>query len=194
MTYEEKRLRRNEMQRLRRQEKKKDPEFVKARNEAERQRRLRIKADPVLRQKRNRLSSESAKRMYALRKNDPEFREKESIKAKKYRDSKPVEMLVNSLKYRARKQGIPFNLNAEDINNLTMGDCPITKQKMIPPWKTTDRYDPNKASIDKLVPDLGYVVGNIMWLSLRGNMLKNNHTLETIKATLEYIITNTRKK
>jgi hypothetical protein len=50
--------------------------------------------------------------------------------------------------------------------------------------------DPAKASIDKLIPELGYVPGNVFIVSWRANNLKSNSTIEELEKVLDYMKRN----
>ena len=42
-------------------------------------------------------------------------------------------------------------------------------------------------SRDRVDPKLGYVKGNIQWISARANRLKDENTVETLIAILDYM-------
>jgi hypothetical protein len=89
--------------------------------------------------------------------------------------------LLRDARHRAKKQGIPFSITPADVN--IPDKCPILGIPLIPkppngrpgPWI----YSP---SLDKIVPELGYVPGNIQILSARANTLKSNGSLEELAA------------
>lgn len=87
-------------------------------------------------------------------------------------------------KGRAKKHGIPFNLDVEDI--VIPDKCPILGIELNKS-KFTGRPLPNTPSIDKIIPAKGYVKGNIDIISYRANSLKNNGTLEEFKKIVEYL-------
>lgn len=81
--------------------------------------------------------------------------------------------LWESVRSRANKAGIPFGI---DISDITVPNvCPILKK----PFEKSGQYG---ASVDKFIPALGYVKGNVAVISRRVNLLKNNATLEEIEA------------
>jgi len=43
----------------------------------------------------------------------------------------------------------------------------------------------NSASLDRIIPELGYIKGNIIWVSFKANMIKNNLTLNEMKLLLK---------
>lgn len=53
---------------------------------------------------------------------------------------------------------------------------------------------PNSPSIDRIVPEVGYIVENVRVISQRANSLKGNATLEELEALTEYVRRNKPKK
>lgn len=45
---------------------------------------------------------------------------------------------------------------------------------------------PNSPSLDKIVPELGYVKGNIVVVSLRANQIKSDATIEELQAVAKF--------
>jgi hypothetical protein len=81
----------------------------------------------------------------------------------------PAYDLWTHAKERAKRFGLPFNLEVQDIVIPTR--CPVLGIELHP---TAGVPGPNSPSIDKIVPALGYVRGNIRVISHRANMLRNN--------------------
>lgn len=75
------------------------------------------------------------------------------------------DILVNSARDRARSKKVPFDLTAQDI--IIPEVCPYLKT----PFKKGTRY---AASLDRIIPNLGYVNGNIEVLSLKANCMKSD--------------------
>lgn len=83
---------------------------------------------------------------------------------------------------RALKEKIPFNLTLEDIKFSEF--CPIFKD---PLHHSKIRRTENSPSIDRVFPELGYVRGNIAFISQRANRKKYNSSIEELEAILKYI-------
>lgn len=98
-----------------------------------------------------------------------------------------------NLKARAKRKKIPFDLSLDYLKTLPCSQCPITYAKIQYPWisKRQTKYSKDHAALDKIVPELGYVKGNVYWLSTYGNFLKSNHTLITLKRVIKYIKAHT---
>ena len=41
--------------------------------------------------------------------------------------------------------------------------------------------------VDRIVPELGYVEGNVVWLSHRANRIKDDATLEELERIVEWL-------
>jgi len=96
--------------------------------------------------------------------------------------SKSVEYrILTRAKSRAKQKNIPFNLTLEDIE--VPETCPLLGIPIeIQPKKG---YHPNSPSLDKIIPEKGYIKGNVWVISNRANTLKNDATLQELKTLVE---------
>jgi len=85
-------------------------------------------------------------------------------------------------KSRAKKYSIPFNLSAADI--IVPDYCPVLG---IPIKKANQGkgYHPDSASLDRIYPEKGYIVGNVRVVSARANLLKSDASIEELEAVLK---------
>jgi hypothetical protein len=83
--------------------------------------------------------------------------------------------LVLDARSRARKKGVPFSLTAADVVIPEL--CPVLG---IPLVFGKGTVCPNSPSIDRIVPELGYVPGNVIVVSFRANVIKQNATPDEI--------------
>lgn len=93
-----------------------------------------------------------------------------------YYRKNPAIYLLNACRSRARLNGIPFNLVKEDI--CIPATCPVFG---IPLEHGTRGFHENSPSIDRIIPDKGYVQGNIVVISFKANRMKQNATTEELK-------------
>ncbi len=107
--------------------------------------------------------------------------------AEKYRGTK-VYSLYHSCKSRAKKNGIPFDLDAEYIAKLLNESekCPLLG---IP-------YDDGRytQSLDKIIPELGYIKGNVWAVSYRANSIKNDASIDELRMIVEGLAKKLDKK
>lgn len=98
--------------------------------------------------------------------------------AEKYRGTKAYR-LYHSCKSRAKKASLPFNLDVKYLAELldSTSTCPLLGIPF-----SEGRYT---QSVDKIVPELGYVKGNVWIVSYRANSIKNDATLEELQTIAE---------
>lgn len=100
-------------------------------------------------------------------------------------NSNPTKFLAdrfNRLKRYAKNNGIPFDIDIIYINNLFIkqnGLCFYTDLPM--DIKIGDKENRLSLSFDKIVPELGYVKGNVVLCQNRINGMKNDATLSELK-------------
>jgi hypothetical protein len=113
----------------------------------------------------------------------PETRQKKSASRK--RDKQPTKRkckniwearAISHCKERANKKRVPFDLTEEDLANPTTGElpifCPIFPHIKLDYQAGRDRRC--WASVDRIVPELGYVKSNIGVISFAANIWKSN--------------------
>lgn len=89
---------------------------------------------------------------------------------------------------RARVRGLPFTLSREDIKVPLL--CPVLG---IPLKRSNAGFNPNAASVDRIIPELGYTKENIQIISMRANTMKNNATPDQLLAFATWFL-NQRKE
>lgn len=139
---------------------------------------------------------------------NPDFRERVLARAKKWAADNPerrkriqanynrrrrsdpltwAKSLVGAIKARAALNGIPFNLTAADILAEIPADmkCPALGIDMT---LGGNGYNRNTASIDRIDPERGYVVGNIAVISNWANAIKQDvSSPRTLRAVADYM-------
>lgn len=84
---------------------------------------------------------------------------------------------LNAIKARCRKTGLPFDITREDLDWPT--HCPILGIKLSRNWIGSSKH--SSPSIDRMVPELGYVKGNVRVISLLANGMKSDASREQIE-------------
>lgn len=87
-------------------------------------------------------------------------------------------------KFRAKKKSLPFNLDVSDINIPFF--CPVLgiELKSIYGKGLTDR----SPSLDRIIPSLGYVKGNVIVISNLANRIKSNASPDQILKVAQFYI------
>lgn len=106
------------------------------------------------------------------------------IQRANYRQTHAENIVIQNAKARAKKLNVPFDLTAEDI--IIPDTCPILG---IPIMRNNGKrvHSDNSPSLDRLVPALGYVKGNVHVISYRANLIKNQGTLAEHLAVVEFM-------
>ena len=98
---------------------------------------------------------------------------------------------VGGAKTRSKVQNVPFSIDNQYILSITPDKCPVfgTAFIFVGGAGGNSAYS---ASIDKIIPELGYVAGNVAVISARANTIKNNATLDEIMKVYEWMNSNTK--
>ena len=91
--------------------------------------------------------------------------------------------MVNTARARAKASGIPFSITVDDIQWPT--HCPAFGLEL--DYINRGRHKHNSASLDRIVPEVGYIPGNVIVLSLRANILKRDATISEICALADFL-------
>ena len=87
-----------------------------------------------------------------------------------YRVTHVQNLMFRAAKQRSRMDKLPFNLELSDI--VIPEICPILAIPLM--ISSTGRAMDNSPSLDKIIPELGYVKGNIQVISKKANTMKSN--------------------
>ena len=94
---------------------------------------------------------------------------------------------LGKAKSRAKNYGIRFDLTSEYITEIFPNDglCPVFKIPLV--WGGEGDERNNSPSLDRIIPELGYVEGNVVWISNRANILKRDATWEELHRVAEWL-------
>ena len=92
-----------------------------------------------------------------------------------------VTWLIQRAKTRSRREGLPFDedLAADDVG--VPQTCPLLGNPLDYSAPVSLHRPYNLPTLDRVVPELGYVRGNVWIVSWRANKLKSNGTLDEFK-------------
>jgi hypothetical protein len=88
---------------------------------------------------------------------------------------------------RAALKNVPFAITTEDIYILAGGTCPVFDTAF--DFVGNGRIVPESPSLDRIRPELGYVLGNVAVISMRANTIKQNATAEQIQRVADWLKT-----
>lgn len=112
--------------------------------------------------------------------------ERRALYSRTYREKHPKKAILKSARINAKKLGVTFSLKEEDIKIPKI--CPVLQ---IPIKNGEKRVG---YSIDRIIPEKGYVKDNIKIISDRANRLKNNASIEELKLLVAYLDTHNNRK
>ena len=95
----------------------------------------------------------------------------------------PERYLLANAKRRAQAKGVPFSLEEKDI--VIPENCPVLGFRLTVCATMAQR--PDSASIDEIIPGLGYVPGNVAVISFRANSLKRDGTHEELELLVDWL-------
>ena len=103
-----------------------------------------------------------------------EHPEEAKARSAKYRLEHPEKTMLKSARQRAKKQNVPCTITEGDI--YIPINCPVFGFPLVRNAGGGAAF--NSPSLDKIVPSLGYVPGNIQVISHLANLMKQNATPE----------------
>ena len=96
-----------------------------------------------------------------------------------YRRNNFEKTILKRLKKRAERKNVPVSVTSEYLKKFVPDDmiCPVLGIKMEVGQKISNVNSP---SIDRIIPEKGYVPGNIIVVSNKANGIKSNATPDEI--------------
>lgn len=97
-----------------------------------------------------------------------------------------IKYKLSSAKQRAKKNNLPFNITEQDIKDVWPIDnkCPALDIEFIIGGHDTMNYD--SPSLDRIIPNKGYVKGNIQIVSALANGIMSSATPEQVIKVGQY--------
>jgi hypothetical protein len=137
---------------------------------------------------RNKLNYETNKEEYLEYKKEYYQENKEHLLelSKQDRVAHPAKYLLKNAKERAEKKNLPFDITEDDI--VIPEICPVFGIPIVVGSSLEERD--NSPSLDRVIPKLGYVKGNVRVISFKANSLKRDGCVEDFRKIIEYINNN----
>lgn len=96
---------------------------------------------------------------------------------------------LQNAKGRAKRKRVPFDLDLNYLYSIITDACPIFKTQFL--WQTSGlgkgRTEPNSPSLDRIIPELGYVKGNMVFISHLANKIKTDATEKELYAVADWL-------
>jgi len=113
----------------------------------------------------------------------PEIKEKHRLQSRKYLETRTDSVLLQRARKRAKDLNLPFNISKEDI--IIPEKCPLLEIPLVIGTKDSYKSSP---SLDRVVPELGYVKGNVQVISMLANTMKNSASKELLRTFAKNIL------
>lgn len=113
---------------------------------------------------------------------------KQLISRKKYYSTKRghISAFRAHAQQRAKKNNLPFDLDIEYLLSIATDNCPVFKQEF--KWgRNNGKAHDFTPSLDRIVPDLGYIIGNVAFISVKANRIKNNAEEKELYAVADWL-------
>jgi hypothetical protein len=108
---------------------------------------------------------------------------KAALQQKAWEHKNPERMILNRTRFRAKRDGVEFNL---DINDIVIPKvCPVLGIPLHFNVGGRPGHFPDSPSIDRIHPSNGYTKGNVRIISCRANRLKSDATIAELEAVLK---------
>lgn len=101
----------------------------------------------------------------------------------KNRKNNPEKAMYDRAKRRSSRMGVSFDIDYTDIHIPKY--CPAIGIELH--LSSGRKYSANSPSLDKIVPILGYVKGNIQVISRKANTMKSNATIQELELFSKWI-------
>jgi hypothetical protein len=88
-------------------------------------------------------------------------------------------------KKRAAKKGVPFDISLNYVMDIFPKNFICPARGVVMAWSTVSGRAASP-SLDRIKPHLGYVENNIIWISFRANIIKNDASADEILAVGEF--------
>lgn len=75
-------------------------------------------------------------------------------------------------KWRAKEKGVPFDVDTNYLMSIAPEYCPIFKVKLQWAYIGDRTSTDDRPSLDRIIPEKGYVKGNVAWISFKANRIK----------------------
>jgi hypothetical protein len=105
--------------------------------------------------------------------------------ARKRRRQSLESVMLREARSRAAALGVPFDLTLEDI--FIPPTCPVLGIPLFVSPEGRRGACPNSPSLDRLIPSMGYVRGNVAVVSWRANRLKSDGTSDELQLVAAWV-------
>jgi len=94
---------------------------------------------------------------------------------------------VGQAKIRSRNKGLPFDLTTDFVESICPDICPVLGVELDYSKGTGAGGRWNSPSLDRMIPELGYLQTNVHVIALRANVIKSDGSVDELRAILAWM-------
>lgn len=94
----------------------------------------------------------------------------------------PLSIILQQARRRAKLKNVPFDITVDDVEAPEF--CPVLGLRLA---VNEGHAKDNSMTIDRIIPELGYVKGNVAIISFKANTIKNNASIEELEKVLAWL-------
>jgi hypothetical protein len=92
---------------------------------------------------------------------------------------------LDNAKSRAKAKQIAFDLDLDFLESIATDECPIFKTKFV--WGEIRDQERETPSLDRIIPELGYIRHNVVFISAKANSIKQEVTEKELYAVADWL-------
>ena len=109
---------------------------------------------------------------------------------KSHQRNQPFKLKASRAASKASSNKVPCDVDAEYLESIWTDVCPVFGDKLD---VSAPRGEDGCAELDRFIPELGYVKGNVTFLSRKANRLKNSMTTEEARQVYKWMLEKGRE-
>ncbi len=98
-----------------------------------------------------------------------------------------VSKLRFEAKRRAKEKNVPFDVDTKYLITIAPENCPIFKTRLQWAYIGDRSSTDDRPSLDRIIPEKGYVKGNVAWISLKANRIKSDVNETDLYAVADWL-------
>jgi hypothetical protein len=104
-----------------------------------------------------------------------------------------IEIMYRGSLKRAKEEGLPFDIDIEFLKSIRTDHCPILGMELS--WGTLggQQATQNSPSLDKIIPEYGYIKGNVCIISNLANTVKQNVGYDVLYKIADWLHDKTKE-
>ena len=116
-------------------------------------------------------------------------RDCENLRMKNNYNNSPIPQILSNAKIRAKYKNIEFNIDTKYLKSIFPKDnmCPVLNVHFKFGYMNEDKKNKDYApSLDRILPEKGYVRGNLIFVCNIVNRVKSDSSIEILEKTLNF--------